>query len=132
RLSCILKYRSGLRLPEVIEEQAAVVPSSLDIASHRGCDIAPRKIFGSPQDQAVGCLAVSAAPAGLLVVGFERGRWTPMEHPTDIGFVDPHTERTRCDDDVYLVGEKAPEHASSNAGAQACRVCRGANARPEE
>src|SRR5881394_4094205 len=109
-----------------------MVPSSLDVASHRRCDIAPCKIFGSPQDQAVGCLAVSAAPAGLLVVGFERGRRTPMEHPTDIGFVDPHTERTRCDDDVYLVGEKAPEHASSNAGAQACVIWRGSNAGAEQ
>ena len=55
-----------------------------------------------------------------------------MEHPTDIGFVDPHTERTRCDDDVHLVGEKCPEHASPNAGAQACVIWRGSNTGAEQ
>jgi len=51
-----------------------------------------------------------------------------MQNLTDVRFVYAHPEGARCDDHVHLIGEKGPEDAATNAGAQTGVVRRGPDA----
>jgi len=55
-----------------------------------------------------------------------------MQNVTDVRLVDPHPEGARCDDHVHLIGQKGPEHAATNAGAQAGVVRRRPDAGAEQ
>src|SRR5438093_8037347 len=109
-----------------------MAPPCLNIPPHRRRDVSPCKVLRSPQDETLGRLAVSAAPAGLLVIRFERGWRPPVQYLPHIGLVDSHAERAGRDDDPRLSREKRTQHASPNARAQAgVTGCR-ADAGPEQ
>ena len=59
------------------------------------------------EQQAMGGLAVSTGPPGLLVIGFERPRQVEMDHRADVGFVDAHPEGVGRDDDLGLPGHES-------------------------
>src|SRR5439155_18556883 len=102
---------------EILENQLPVVASCLDISPHRGRNVSPCKVIRSPQNETVGRTPVPPRAPRLLVIGFERRWWPPVQYLPHIRFVDPHPEGARRHNDVNAIGEEGAQDLPP-------RVCR--------
>ena len=72
--------------------------------------LAEGRVLRRIKQQRFGRGAVAARAAGLLVVGFERGRNPPVHHEAHVGAVHAHPEGVRGDDEVEPAGHEVVLH----------------------
>src|SRR6266699_7033041 len=103
-------------LPEVLEQHAPPAAPSLHVAPHRRGEVGPRpdEVPPTPQEATLRRLPVPSRAAGLLVIGLERPRRTPVDHAPHIGLVDPHAERRRGHDHTDAIAEERAQHSGAD------------------